>query len=296
MMADGQNGEKKEKKWPLERQWKWWMQCKPDRCPDPNMPARSAHSNPIGDIVQFWRHWNHLPNPSHFFGKSNSQYEGVSFFRADVVPQWEDPVNRDGCAVILKVMLSGAKSEPEIAHDLWQETLMLMIGERLDGSEHWIGSRLLDRTTSFRLEFWFDTRRLSMLKSLVGRIVRELGNRDSESSWTVSNTEPLYAPPFYRSLLWSEIHRHFALASEHLDPWNGSSLSETLEVPLLTKLGGCGGGGGGGCGKQSSHSISDRRPMHPPPNRQPHHQHNSSNLHNVRRPLTLQQLATSRQR
>lgn len=283
-------------KWPLERQWKFWMQCKPDRCPDPNMLARSAHSNPIGEIVEFWRHWNHLPNPLHFFGQSNSQYEGLSFFRADVVPQWEDPVNRDGCAVILKVMMSGAKSEPEIAHDLWQETLMLMIGERLDGSEHWVGSRLLDRATSFRLEFWFDTRRLSVLKSLLGRIVREL----AQDSWTVANTEPLYAPPFHRSLLWSEIHRLMTLGPEHLDPWNPdvTSIGDGLEVPLLTKSSSSSSSSflsfPSGGGKTTGMHHSDRPPQH-----HHHHQPSSSVLHRPYssargRPITLQQLAQRR--
>lgn len=271
------------------------MQCKPDQCPDPNMLARAAHSTPIGEAVQFWRHWNHLPNPSHFFGKSNSKWEGVSFFRSDVVPQWEDPVNRDGCAVILKVLMTGSKSEPEIAHDLWQETLLLMIGERLDGSEHWIGSRLLDRATSFRLEFWFDTRELSVLKSLVGRIVKELGS----SSWTVENTEPLYAPPFYRSLLWSEIHRQLALGPEHLDPWSVTcSLNVGTQVPLMSK------NSSSRCGKPApsnrpivqhhqphpqSHLSVSRQPP-PPPSSSSTVSHQPSR----RAPLTLQQLAQRR--
>lgn len=144
----------------LHRSWAWWVH-RP--CYEGSSyagtwePMAKAH---VSTVESFWRHQNNLPSPSALFGAnrervregSASAIEGISFFEAGVLPEWEHVRNAMGASVVFK----GAFG-PRHASAVWERVVMALVGEQTgDDSERITGARMVDRISSMRVEVWLD--------------------------------------------------------------------------------------------------------------------------------------------
>ncbi|AVK75868.1 Eukaryotic translation initiation factor 4e [Pandoravirus kuranda] len=145
---------------PLHRRWAWWVH-RP--CYEGSSyagtwePMAKAH---VSTIESFWRHQNNLPSPNALFGANRervrdgaaSAIEGISFFEAGVLPEWEHVRNAMGASVVFK----GAFG-PRHASAVWERVLLALVGEQTgDDSERITGARMVDRISSMRVEVWLD--------------------------------------------------------------------------------------------------------------------------------------------
>lgn len=145
---------------PLHRRWQWWVH-RP--CYDGSSYAGTWEhmaKTPVTSVESFWRHQNNLPAASALFGTNRerirdgaaSAIEGISFFDADVLPEWEHVRNAMGASVVFK----GAFG-PRHADAVWERVLLALVGEQTgDDSDHITGARLVDRVSSMRVEVWLD--------------------------------------------------------------------------------------------------------------------------------------------
>lgn len=145
---------------PLHRQWQWWVH-RP--CYDGSSYAGTWEpmaKAPVGTIESFWRHQNNLPAASALFGTNRerirdgaaSAIEGISFFDANVLPEWEHVRNAMGASVVFK----GAFG-PRQADAVWERVVLALVGEQTgDDSDRITGARLVDRVSSMRVEVWLD--------------------------------------------------------------------------------------------------------------------------------------------
>ncbi|AVK74718.1 Eukaryotic translation initiation factor 4E [Pandoravirus quercus] len=145
---------------PLHRRWQWWVH-RP--CYDGSSYAGTWEpmaKTPVGTIESFWRHQNNLPAASALFGTNRerirdgaaSAIEGISFFDANVLPEWEHVRNAMGASVVFK----GAFG-PRQADAVWERVVLALVGEQTgDDSDRITGARLVDRVSSMRVEVWLD--------------------------------------------------------------------------------------------------------------------------------------------
>nr|UDO47747.1 eukaryotic translation initiation factor 4e [Pandoravirus massiliensis] len=145
---------------PLHRHWAWWVH-RP--CYDGSSyagtwePMAKAH---VTTVESFWRHQNNLPSPGALFSANRervrdgvaSAIEGISFFQAGVLPEWEHVRNAMGASVVFKGSFG-----PRHANAVWERVLLALVGEQVDGdSERITGARMVDRISSMRVEVWLD--------------------------------------------------------------------------------------------------------------------------------------------
>ncbi|AGO83911.1 Eukaryotic translation initiation factor 4E [Pandoravirus salinus] len=145
---------------PLHRRWQWWVH-RP--CYDGSSYAGTWEpmaKTPVGTIESFWRHQTNLPAASALFGTNRertrggaaSAIEGISFFDANVLPEWEHVRNAMGASVVFK----GA-FKPQQADAVWERVVLALVGEQTgDDSDRITGARLVDRVSSMRVEVWLD--------------------------------------------------------------------------------------------------------------------------------------------
>ncbi|CAF1117846.1 unnamed protein product [Rotaria sp. Silwood1] len=111
--------EKSNPKSPLEFSWTFWY-LKPDK--RIIWEKSLIKLIDIGFVEDFWATYNHLALPSRLAtAKINSDYY---FFRTGIRPMWEDPANANGGRWLLTFGSPDMKLD-----DLWQETLLGMIGD-----------------------------------------------------------------------------------------------------------------------------------------------------------------------
>ena len=139
----------------------------------------------IGDIETFWRVFNNIPTPSVFFTnerklkflkKTGEIPASLSFFTRGISPSWEDPKNINGGEWSIRKFKNISEFD-----QLWQNTLLILIGENYEKSEHINGVRIVDCTRDmqvmYRLEIWFDD---ISLNSFFDKKIRELLNIPSD--------------------------------------------------------------------------------------------------------------------
>jgi translation initiation factor 4E len=152
---------------PLQRHWTFWMHepCYDGKYENSRKPL---HKDPIGFVQEFWRYYNNIPEPSRFFFKDGERktvggvtLEGWSFFEDGVRPDWEDPRNKTGNTITFK-----ASFKPEEIDHVWKSSLVGLVGEMIEQSEHVTGIRIIDRGPNYRLEVWVDTNDTSIVNRI----------------------------------------------------------------------------------------------------------------------------------
>jgi len=118
----------------------------------------------IFDIETFWRTFNNIPKIYDIFsdGINTKKIKRVdatpcaySFFRNDVFPCWEDPMNTNGFEYSIR---NGADLNK--LHDEWMECILNLIGNKESIMSHINGIRVVDCTkyssVLYRMEIWVD--------------------------------------------------------------------------------------------------------------------------------------------
>mmetsp|Transcript_123797 Transcript_123797/g.194181 ORF Transcript_123797/g.194181 Transcript_123797/m.194181 type:complete len:234 (-) Transcript_123797:115-816(-) len=152
---------------PLKFTWTIWEQIsanKKDSYADATHQVAS-----FGTVKEFWKYWNHLPQPSElldgkkFVRETNGKMnivDALMVFREGIKPEWEDPVNKTGghFQFQLKPQLLGGPID-----EYWNNIVLGMIGGTIEPAEMVTGVRLVDKLTAkqgpkqgaVRIEVWF---------------------------------------------------------------------------------------------------------------------------------------------
>uniref|UniRef100_A0A7S2QMS9 Uncharacterized protein n=1 Tax=Zooxanthella nutricula TaxID=1333877 RepID=A0A7S2QMS9_9DINO len=197
----GELEDMKSKDPPLRYTWTIWEQIM--RSSDSKAAQYSDATHKIasfGTVKQFWRYWNHLPQPSELLdgkkfvretGESRSVVDALMIFRDGIRPEWEDAANATGghFQFQLKSGLGGGTID-----EYWNNIVLGMIGGSIEPAEMVTGVRLVDklqqaRTASVRLEVWFsnidDTEKVDLLQNNLERCMttRLDGTSSASSAW-----------------------------------------------------------------------------------------------------------------
>lgn len=149
-------------KWTLWEQVNQASQSKAERYSDVTHKVASFET-----VKEFWRYWNHLPQPSELLeGKKfvreteqNGQnvVDAVMVFREDVKPEWEDAANETGghFQFQLKPNVGGGTID-----EYWNNIVLAMVSGALEPADKVTGVRLVDKLISpkqptIRIEVWF---------------------------------------------------------------------------------------------------------------------------------------------
>lgn len=145
--------------------WTIWEQVQDN---DP----KAAYSDATHKVLnfstarQFWRYWNHVPQPSELLeGKKyiresdsgRNVVDALMVFRDGIKPEWEDTVNATGghFQFQLKNALGGGAID-----EYWNNIVLGIVGGTIQPAELITGVRLVDkmsqaRQASVRIEVWF---------------------------------------------------------------------------------------------------------------------------------------------
>jgi len=152
---------------PLEFSWTFWY-LKPDK--RISWEKSLIKLIDISFVEDFWATYNHLALPSRLANaKINSDYY---FFKKGIRPMWEDPANANGG----RWLLTCGNQENKL-DDLWQETLLGMIGDCFSQdsdpqplSRFITGCVVSVRVRGHKIALW-------LAESKSSTIVREIGRR-----------------------------------------------------------------------------------------------------------------------
>eukprot|EP00588_Corethron_pennatum_P015505 CAMPEP_0194266504 /NCGR_PEP_ID=MMETSP0169-20130528/1383_1 /TAXON_ID=218684 /ORGANISM="Corethron pennatum, Strain L29A3" /LENGTH=192 /DNA_ID=CAMNT_0039007205 /DNA_START=99 /DNA_END=677 /DNA_ORIENTATION=+ len=165
-------------KHPLQHDWVLWEHIAGARNPSEwkqNMKMLGSFNT----VEDFWCYFNHIPKPSQIFfdgenrkkvGPEGKVIEEYSIFKRGIDPQWEDPKNSTGGEFYCRRHM-----EPEQLNLYWQNIVLGVVGETLDGDENHInGVRVVDKGKTypmFRIELWIDTKDVGVRDRLKARVV-----------------------------------------------------------------------------------------------------------------------------
>ena len=114
-------------------------------------------------IEDFWNYYNNIPQPTKFFKNKEGKYGIInelhvhswSVFRKGIESEWEDPKNINGGEVNIRSFENFNQID-----SLWQNCLLVLLGEQLEYSEHITGARVVDSSNGYktmhRIEIWYD--------------------------------------------------------------------------------------------------------------------------------------------
>jgi len=154
----------------------------------------------FGTVKNFWKYWNHLPQPSELLdgkkfvreqGESRNVVDALMLFKEGVRPEWEDPLNANGghFQFQLRPALGGG-----VIDEYWNNIVLGMIGGTIEPAEMITGIRLVDklnqgRAVSIRIEVWFsnfdDTEKVDLLQRNLERCMttRLDGSQSEAAKW-----------------------------------------------------------------------------------------------------------------
>lgn len=151
-------------------------------------------------VKNFWRYWNHLPQPSELLdgkkfvretGDNRNVVDALMLFREGVKPEWEDAENATGGHFQFQL-------KPQIGpggiDEYWNNIVLGMIGGTVEPADMITGVRLVDklgvgRAPSVRIEVWFanfeDTERVDLLQKNLEKCMalRLDGSQSAASGW-----------------------------------------------------------------------------------------------------------------
>jgi len=121
----------------------------------------------ISTVKEFWRYWNHLPQPSELLQNKKFIREGddgvqnvvdaLMIFRQGIKPEWEDKINTHGghFPFSLKPTVGGAQVD-----EYWNNLVLGIVGSTIEPAHMITGIRLVDklnamRNPGIRIEVWF---------------------------------------------------------------------------------------------------------------------------------------------
>lgn len=195
--SDAEMAEMKNRDPPLEATWTIWQQIAQSDSKAYSDATQNVAS--FSTVKDFWRYWNHLPQPSELLdGKkfvretpdSRSIVDALMLFRDGIKPEWEDSANATGghFQFQLKPQLGGGAID-----EVWNNIVLGVIGATMEHSQMITGVRLVDklsqsRASAIRIEVWFsnfeDNDKVGALqKSLEKAMGTKLDGSAAEPNW-----------------------------------------------------------------------------------------------------------------
>ena len=138
--------------------WRWHVKDKTK-----NYQQNTKIIAEITTIQQFWQYFNNIPKPTQFFKNEEQKYGTInnlnvhswSIFRKGIESEWEDPRNVNGGEVNLRTFTDFTQID-----ELWENCILVILGETLNYSEHITGARVVDSSNNYknmyRIEIWYD--------------------------------------------------------------------------------------------------------------------------------------------
>lgn len=168
--------------YPLKHTWTVYDHLNSDKDYGHNMRTLGN----LSTVVDFWRFFNYYPKPSALFHNGackpligSNEITAVSFFKGGIMPQWEDPMNKDGANFSKRKFHMHAPLRE--LDENWEDLLMECIGEQIDSTV--TGIRIVDSTSinihkpteyklMYRIELWFsDKTQKDSIESYFKRIL-----------------------------------------------------------------------------------------------------------------------------
>jgi len=187
----------------LRNRWVLWEQITSDNSKGQNYSDATHKVASISTVKEFWKYWNHLPQPSELLqnkkfvregedqnGKpTESMIDAIMIFKEGIKPEWEDKLNSTGghFPFTLKTSLGGGTVD-----EYWNNLVLGMIGSTIEPAEMITGIRLVDklgaRAPCIRIEVWFtkyaDTENVDLLqKSVESCMLAKLDGTQSVCTW-----------------------------------------------------------------------------------------------------------------
>mmetsp|Transcript_60096 Transcript_60096/g.143208 ORF Transcript_60096/g.143208 Transcript_60096/m.143208 type:complete len:284 (-) Transcript_60096:98-949(-) len=150
---------------PLTYKWAIWEQRVQEKKSEYSAATKDIAS--FDTVSSFWACWSHIPQPSQLLTGSSfarqdngaaTRVDALMIFRDGIRPQWEDPANIEGGHVEIKLYpkLGGGHID-----ELWNNTVMGIIGGTIQPAEMISGARLVDKLAHktrpmLRIELWFN--------------------------------------------------------------------------------------------------------------------------------------------
>eukprot|EP00429_Kryptoperidinium_foliaceum_P138572 CAMPEP_0176273440 /NCGR_PEP_ID=MMETSP0121_2-20121125/46221_1 /TAXON_ID=160619 /ORGANISM="Kryptoperidinium foliaceum, Strain CCMP 1326" /LENGTH=226 /DNA_ID=CAMNT_0017613625 /DNA_START=73 /DNA_END=753 /DNA_ORIENTATION=- len=181
-----ESNEEVKKDLPLRYSWTIWEQVMQSGDGKAAQYSDATHKVSSFNTVQdFWRHWNHVPQPSELLEQKRMVREqpdglhvidALMIFRDGVRPEWEDKLNAQGghFQFQLKPSIGGGQID-----EYWNNLVLGMIGAAIEPANMITGARLVDKLSgpraanAIRLEVWFtnfdDTQAVNTLRRSVER-------------------------------------------------------------------------------------------------------------------------------
>jgi len=169
---------------PLRYQWVLWEQIIMDSNNKGANYSDATHKvGKIKTVKEFWRYWNHLPQPSELLQNKKFIREGpdgvqnvvdaLMIFKEGIKPEWEDKINTHGghFPFSLKPTIGGGQVD-----EYWNNVVLGMVGSTIEPAYMITGIRLVDklaaqRNPGVRIEVWFsdyhDTANVDLLQKNV---------------------------------------------------------------------------------------------------------------------------------
>jgi len=200
--------EMKSKDPPLRYTWTIWEQIMSSNDAKAAQYSDATHRvASFGTVKQFWKYWNHLPQPSELLdGKkfvretadSRSVVDALMVFREGIKPEWEDVANASGghFQFQLKPSLGGG-----VIDEYWNNIILGVIGGTIDPSDMITGVRLVDklmqnRSAAVRIEVWFsnyeETEKVDLLQKNLEKCMtaRLDGTSSTPAVWGKTERKP----------------------------------------------------------------------------------------------------------
>jgi translation initiation factor 4E len=130
---------------PLNTEWNMYISLKNK---SDNWMDKIKHICEVKSIESFWEMFNNIPEASELV----FPYD-YYFFRKDIQPMWEDPLNKDGGKITIIIKKDYTDEE---FNKLWLYTLLGCIGEQYDDVNMICGVVLNIRKHQSRINIWLN--------------------------------------------------------------------------------------------------------------------------------------------
>lgn len=138
----------------------------------------------IETVADFWAQLNNIPLPKEL---RVDHREDLYFFRENIQPEWEDPMNTSGG--MWRLELSKKEHRNDLINILWYELLMALVGEQFTDASQINGCIFQRRQREDRIQLW--TRSLdgkNAIKKLMAEEFRKFLSIDVELQY-ISHAE-----------------------------------------------------------------------------------------------------------
>lgn len=178
--AEDADADEISKELPLRCTWAVWEQIMQTGDKAAQYSDATHQVSSFSTVQDFWRHWNHLPQPSELLeqkrmvrekGEGVHAIDALMIFREGVRPEWEDQFNAKGghLQYQLKPSVGGGQVD-----EYWNNLVLGLIGASIEPANMVTGVRLVDKLSgpraanAIRLEVWFsnyeDTQAVNTLR------------------------------------------------------------------------------------------------------------------------------------